>query len=131
MFLRVIHILLSFAFPLGPCLAQELPDYTPLDVADPVVFKGTYLVYDGDTVVLGARAFFVDGQLSDEVVARYDFVFNSVNEAVRHLSHGTEEQPMVLYLAPYVYWSDNPDDPEVRVPMEGEAAPYGDRKSVV
>lgn len=112
-------------FLLGHCLAQELPDYTPLDVADPVVFKGTYLVYDGDTVVLGARAFFVDGQLSDEVVARYDFVFNSVNEAVKHLSHGTEEQPMVLYLAPYVYWIDNPDDPEVRVPMEGEAAPYG------
>src|SRR5690554_7337929 len=78
-------------FLLGHCLAQELPDYTPLDVADPVVFKGTYLVYDGDTVVLGARAFFVDGQLSDEVVARYDFVFNSVNEA-RSEEHTSELQ---------------------------------------
>ncbi len=35
-----------------------------------------------------------------------------------------EESPMVLYIAPYVYWIDDPDDPAVRVGQGGQA-PYG------
>ena len=32
---------------------------------------------------------------------------------------------MVLHLAPWVYWIDDPDDTSVRVPKPGANAPYG------
>ena len=32
---------------------------------------------------------------------------------------------MVLYIAPWVYWIDNPDDTAVRVPKPGSNTPYG------
>lgn len=99
-------------------------DYLPLDPSDPVIFFGDYFIYRGDTLIPGPRAFYVDGQLSDAEVARYPFVFNSVNEAARHLADGTENAPMTLYIAPYVYWIDNPDDPAVRV-SSGNEPPYG------
>ncbi|MGE4587358.1 MAG: hypothetical protein AB7D05_08460 [Mangrovibacterium sp.] len=108
-------------------LFQQLraePDYLPLNPADPVAFCGDHFVYHGKKTVLGPRAFFIDGQLSDEEAGKYPYVFNSVNEAVKQLADGTEEIPMVLYLAPWVYWIDDPDDPEIRVPKSGRV-PFG------
>ncbi|RYZ26560.1 MAG: hypothetical protein EOO10_15220 [Chitinophagaceae bacterium] len=62
--------------------------------------------------------------MPDSVVAKQAFVFNSVSKAAEKLTNGTEATPMVLYLAPYVYWIDNPDDTAIRVPKEG-STPYG------
>ncbi|MDN3670137.1 hypothetical protein QWY93_12455 [Echinicola jeungdonensis] len=105
-------------------LLAQVPDYSPLDTQDPVYFKGKYFIYQNDTTYLGPQAFYIDGQLSDQEAARWPFVFNSVHQAAQHLTDGTEEKPMVLYIAPYVYWIDDPDDSEIRVPKEG-AVPYG------
>lgn len=99
--------------------------YTSLDKSNPVIFNGDHILYKGEKIELGPKAFFIDGQLSDADVANFDYVFNSVNEAAKFLTDGSEENPMVLYIAPYVYWIDDPDDPEVRVPKEGEGTPYG------
>lgn len=104
-------------------LAQEI-NYHSLDTADPIVFGGEFIQYKGERIQLGTKAFFVDGQLSDAEAAQYPYVFNSVNEACRHLTNGTEKQPMVLYIAPYVYWIDNPDDPEIRKGKNGQG-PFG------
>ncbi|MBD0276701.1 MAG: hypothetical protein ICV81_01870 [Flavisolibacter sp.] len=116
---------------LGMCLfvtlfasAQAVQGYQVLDTKQPIVFSGDRITYKGQTIPLGPRAFFIDGQLPDSVVSKYPFVFNSVNKAAEHLTHGTESSPMVLYLAPYVYWIDDPDDPSIRVPKEG-STPYG------
>ena len=106
------------------CPAQPVDGYKPLDNTNPIIFGGAYIVYNSDTISLGPRAYFVDGQLSDAEAAKYPYVFNSVNEAAAHLTDGTEESPMVLYLAPYVYWIDDPDDPAIRVPTNG-SIPFG------
>ena len=119
-------ILLMFAAMWATfCPAQSLPDYQAIDRSDPIVFGGDFIIYQGDSILLGPKAFFVDGQLTDEEVASYPFVFNSIQSAAEQLNNGSEEEPMTLYLAPYVYWIDDPDDPVIRYPEEGDRAPYG------
>src|ERR1700733_13372763 len=73
-----------------------------------ISFSGDAVVYQGKKITLGPNAFYIDGQLSSAEAAKYKYVFNSVNEAARHLTNGTEASPMVLYIAPYVYWIDDP-----------------------
>lgn len=104
--------------------AQKDAGYKSLDQSDPVVFGGDYIIYQGKTIRLGPNNFFIDGQLSDQEISKYKYVFNSVNKAVPHLSNGTSESPMTLYIAPYVYWIDDPDDPAIRTSVNG-MAPFG------
>ena len=87
-------------------------------------FYGDHIIYRGKTIALGPHAFYVDGQLSPGDASKYKYVFNSVNEAAKHLTDGTEDSPMVLYIAPYVYWIDDPDDAAIRVPKSGPI-PFG------
>ncbi|WP_212220164.1 PemB family protein, partial [Carboxylicivirga linearis] len=88
-------------------------------------FAGDHLIYKNNRIELGPKAFYIDGQLSDKEVNKYPFVFNSINKAVEHLTNGTEESPMTLYIAPWVYWIDNPDDVEIRIPKQGKSVPFG------
>ncbi len=115
----------SFIFILLTALsyAQNNEGYKPLDPRDPITFAGDHIIFRGKTITLGPKAFFIDGQLTDEQVAKYPYVFNSVNKASEKLTNGTEDSPMVLYIAPYVYWIDDPDDPAVRVGQVGQS-PY-------
>jgi len=103
---------------------QNTTGYKTLDPSNPVVFGGDHIIYKGETIKLGPGAFFIDGQLSDEEASRYPFVFNSINKAAEKLKDGTEESPMVLFIAPWVYWIDDPDDPAIRVGQDGQS-PYG------
>ncbi|MES2238835.1 MAG: hypothetical protein V4497_01110 [Bacteroidota bacterium] len=105
--------------------AQEKIPYQSLDTKNPIEFTGKTIIYKGKTIVLGSKAFFIDRQLSDTQVAKYPYVFNSINQAVKQLSDGTETTPMTLYIAPNVYWIDNPDDPEIRKPEGNATVPYG------
>ena len=66
-----------------------------------------------------ARHLLLDGSLTDAEVAGRDYVYNTLKEAVRHLSDTT-----VLYVKPWVYWVDNPDVPEVVVGVNGRE-PFG------
>jgi hypothetical protein len=114
--------LFLFAVLIGS--AQSVNGYKTLDTGNPIIFGGDHIIYKGNRVNLGPKAFFIDGQFSDDDAAKYPYVFNSVNRAAEYLTNGTEESPMVLYIAPYVYWIDDPDDPEIRVGQDGQA-PYG------
>ncbi|MDL2304388.1 hypothetical protein LJC72_03500 [Bacteroides sp. OttesenSCG-928-D19] len=116
---KIILWLLLFS---GLLRAQE---YTPLDKEHPVYFRGDYIEYEGRKILLDEYTFFVDGRLSEQQTAHAPFAFASVNEALRNIKEGTEEQPMTIYMAPYVYWIDDPDDPSVRQPEEGQSIPYG------
>ncbi len=108
------------------CSNQKLQTrYKSLNPSEPIIFNGDYIIYDNKKIDLGPTAFFIDGQLSDKDVANFKYVFNSVNEASQHLTDGHEDSPMVLYIAPYVYWIDNPDDPEIRLPEEIGGTPIG------
>ncbi len=121
-YLFFLYLFLSWSLTVH---SQSQPDYSPLDAEKPIYFAGDYLVYQNDTLLLGPKAFFVDGQLTEAEVRSYPYVFNSIQSAVEQLTNGTEEAPMTLYIAPWVYWIDDPDDPAIRIPEEGDYAPYG------
>ncbi|GGF51868.1 hypothetical protein GCM10011339_45570 [Echinicola rosea] len=108
-----------------PQLIWAQKAYAPLDLDDPITFGSDHIIYQDNHIVLGPKAFFVDGQLSDMEADKWPFVFNSVQEATAQVIDGTENSPMVLYIAPYVYWIDDPDDPKVRLPQDGRSVPYG------
>lgn len=87
--------------------AQSINNYISLDSSQPIELKGNRLCYANEEIILGPKAFFIDGRLSDEEVADQPYIFNSFNKAAARFSAGTEAEPMKVYLAPYVYWIDN------------------------
>ena len=103
---------------------DNVDGYVALDKENPIVFGGDRILYDGEVITLGEKAIYVDGTLSDEIADRYDYVYNDFKEAAAAVKDGTEEEPMQVYIAPYVYWIDDPDDEEIRVATSGDI-PYG------
>ena len=81
--------------------------------------------YKGETVQLGPRALLVDGSLTAAEAAKSPYVFNDFCEAMAHLQDGTREAPMRVYLAPWVYWVDDPDDGQIRRAAPGSGTPFG------
>ncbi len=104
---------------------ENVDGYVALDQENPVVFGGDSILYDGELITLGEKAIYVDGTLSDDIADRYDYVYNDFKEAASAFVDGTEEEPMKVYIAPYVYWIDDPDDEEIRVATDGGDIPYG------
>ena len=78
--------------------------------------------YKGETVTLGPHAFLVDGSITTTPGSPY--VFTSFNEAAARFTPGTPDNPMRVYIAPWVYWIDDPDDPADRRPVDGRG-PFG------
>ena len=116
--------LLTFMMALGCAIASWTQGYKSLDAKQPIEFKGDRIVYNNQEIVLGPKAFFIDGQLSDDIVKNNPYVFNSFNEASEHFMAGTEDAPMMVYIAPYVYWIDNPEDTEIKKGKNGRE-PFG------
>ena len=53
-------------------------------------------------------------------------VFATVNEALRRAEAFADDDAWTtIYIAPGVYWIDNPDDSAIRKPLAGENIPYG------
>lgn len=122
--MKIYHFLLFFLYISLSSFAGNQINYKPLDKSNPIFFGGDYIVYRGEKIFLGEKAFFIDGRLTDVQTEKYPFVFNNINEALEQITDGSESAPMTLYIAPYVYWVDDPDDPTIRKPIEG-AIPYG------
>lgn len=106
---------------------KTLEGYTPMDSSDPVEFGGTYIKYQGETIQLSETAIYVDGSLSDELAAQYPYVYNDITKALSAdaLKNGTADKPMTVYVAPYVYWIDDPAATDIVQKTEGYSAPYG------
>ena len=115
-----VFLLLSFIFFIDQKVNAQLHSLNK-----DIQFSNGSLFYKNKEIRLGSNSFYIDAQLSDDDVGKYPYIFKSINEAVKHLKDGTEAEPMTLYIAPYVYWIDNPDDPEVRVPKPGSSTPFG------
>lgn len=98
--------------------------YKSLDSANPITFLGNAIVYQGDTITLGKHAIFLDGNLTDAEASEHPYVYNSLKQAARHFVDGTDKMPMCVYIAPYVYWADDPDDQRVAVGENGRE-PFG------
>ena len=106
---------------------KTLEGYTPIDSSDPVEFGGTYIKYQGETIQLSETAIYVGGSLSDELAAQYPYVYNDITKALSAdaLKNGTADNPMTVYVAPYVYWIDDPAATDTVQKTEGYSVPYG------
>lgn len=104
--------------------AQAQMVYAPLEPESSLMFLGNRIVYKGDTITLDNHNIFLDGSLSDAEADAHPHVYNSFKEAAEAFVNGTEEKPMRVFIAPYVYWVDNPDDPKVAVGKNGRE-PFG------
>ncbi len=106
---------------------KTLEGYTPIDSSDPVEFGGTYIKYQGETIQLSETAIYLDGSLSDELAAKYPYVYNDITKALSAdaLKNGTADKPMTVYVAPYVYWIDDPAATDTVQKTEGYSVPYG------
>ena len=98
--------------------------YTSLDPAEPIRFDGTQVEWNGRVFHLDEHTIFLDYRLDSEQIAGNPYAFNNIQDAAKALKHGTANKPMLLLVAPGVYWVDDPDDPEVRVGRNGEP-PFG------
>lgn len=116
--------ILSVIFALFFLNAITLSAAASLDSRHPITLLDNRLVYAGDTLQLGSHALFLDGNLSDEAAAASPYVFNSFREMARHLVDGTSGEPMRVFIAPWVYWVDDPDNPAVAVAKNG-GGPFG------
>lgn len=83
------------------------------------VLNAQSIYYKGVSVSLGPHAFYVDGSLDDAAASASPYIFNDFNEAMAAITDGTPEDPMRVYMAPWVYWIDDPDDPQVRRNPDG------------
>lgn len=59
-------------------------------------------------ITLDDHNFYLDGRLTDEQIGEKNYIFNDFKKAVAALTTGTEENPMNVWIAPYVYWTHDP-----------------------
>ncbi len=72
-------------------------------------YKSFTYGWDEEVVTLSDHAFLLDSRLTDAEVEANNYIFNNVNQAIEAATDGTEENPMVIYIAPGVYWTHDPD----------------------
>jgi len=68
---------------------------------------------------LDAHHLLLDGSLSDDEASARPYTYNTFQKAAEHFLDST-----TLYIAPYVYWIDNPDTPAVAIGRNG-GTPFG------
>ena len=95
--------------------AQAQPrEQRSLDADHPILLKEGTIHYAGRTITLSDHAIYLDGSLSDEEAAALPHVYNTFQKAAEALLEGTADNPMRVYIAPWVYWVDDPDDDYIR-----------------
>lgn len=75
----------------------------------------------GQVITPSEKNIIVDGSPDRD---KGKWVFPSFNEAMLHITDGSPDRPMNVYVAPWVYWIDDPDDPEVKKGVDGRE-PFG------
>ena len=80
---------------------------------------GITSVYAQKGLKLDATHVLIDGSLTDADVARRPYVYNDFRKAMGQLG-----DVATIYIAPHVYWVDNPDSPKVVTGKDGRE-PFG------
>ena len=108
-------LLLTLLMVLCIAYAPAKSKYCGLDPTHPITFLGDRIKYDGKIIPLNEHSIYVDGNLPDKMLKKHKHVYKTFKEASEHFVDGTEEEPMCVYFAPYVYWANDPDTPAVIV----------------
>lgn len=95
-----------------------------IDASDIIECQGSMISYRDTVIALNEYTLFLDGSMPDSVAERYPYVFNDFHKLATALHDGSAERPMTVYIAPYVYWIDDPDDPAIRKGINGRE-PFG------
>lgn len=83
--------------------------------------------YRGKFRQLNERTILLDGSLTDEETAARPHLYRDVRAAFAapELSGSRPEAPATVYVAPDVYWIDDPEAEDVMQKREGDALPFG------
>ncbi|MCF0262034.1 MAG: hypothetical protein HUK23_03885, partial [Sphaerochaetaceae bacterium] len=122
-FLLMVLVLSSVAFAQA---ITEVPEdayrgYKSLDPAssEKIYFDGYTVKWGGKTFSLDENTFFLDSRLEDSYVETNPYVFNDALKALEAVNSGTADKPMMLLVAPGVYWVDDPDSDVIRTATNG------------
>ena len=89
-------------------------------------FTGDSIFYCQKKICLNEHTVYLDGSMDDDEVSQYSYVYNDIRDVFQHaLINGSETEPMEVYIAPYVYWIDNPEATDTLQRTEGYSLPYG------
>lgn len=94
-----------------------------IDPAEPITLSKGSFSYDGKSIKLGPKSLLICGSLTEKQ-AKQPYVYRTFQEAMNNLTDGTETEPMRVYIAPWVYWLNDPDTPAVVRRPDG-SAPIG------
>lgn len=85
------------------------------------------ITYKGQQYALNENTFFMNGALDYATVAKQPYVCNDIRELVKRINARGDKAavPITVYIAPYVYWIDDPDATDVVQCREGEGMPFG------
>lgn len=117
---RLLTLTLAACIHASLSVAQDVS----LDVQRPVVVDGASFEYDGRKTALGAHAILVHTRVDVSLEKATPYVFDNFAEAMAHVEQLRDGEPVWVYLAPGVYWVDDPDKPEVAVGKDGRE-PFG------
>lgn len=71
-----------------------------------------FITYNDENIKLDEKTYYLDATLTEEQRSPYNFT--SLEDAQANLPNGSESEPVTLYIAPDVYWTDDPDVAEDR-----------------
>lgn len=95
-------------------LSASATTHPSLDKEHPIELLRGAFRYHGEEIALHERSILIDGSLSEAEAASQPHIYRTFQEAAAHFVAGSEEDPMRVYIAPWVYWIDDPDDPYIR-----------------
>lgn len=78
-------------------------------------------------LTLDENTFYLDGALDDATVAAQSYLFNDICKLVEAVNKRGEKtmDPITVYLAPHVYWIDDPEATDIVQCEAGERMPFG------
>ena len=90
--------------------------YQPLDRQEPINIKDGKIYFRSDTLQLNDNTIFVDGHLSEAEAVKLPHTYNSIQKALADIK---VEDNTTIYIAPWVYWIDDPNDTTIKKGANG------------
>lgn len=89
-------------------------------------FNGDSIFFNEALIPLSECSVYLDGSLDDDTVSALPYVYNDIVEVFKTALRNRERhRPMQVFIAPHVYWIDNPDATDTLQKTEGYPIPYG------